>query len=282
MPKSAKAPDRFPLTMEDLRIGCSSWTSDAWWDRVYPRIISDGERLPWYARHFDCVEVDSTYYRAPARGTVSSWRTRTPPNFLFTLKLTRDLLDPSSPLDPERLASFLTTARGLEEKLGPILLQFPPWLKPGRTEKFLQDLLGRLDPSLRYALEVRDRGWFQGEPLRWLLRELSDRRIALTWSYLTYVEVPAEVTSDLLYLRFIGDHSTIPTETHGEVRVDRTPQVRLWADRLRAVADRVERALVFFNNHFAGFAPDSVNLFRQEMGLEPIRYAPGPVQTRLD
>ncbi len=268
--------------MEDLRIGCSSWTSDAWWDRVYPRTLSDGERLPWYARRFDCVEVDSTYYRAPARAMVSSWKARTPRNFRFTLKLTRDLLDPKSPVDREHLASFLASAQVLGEKLGPILLQFPPWVKPGRTEKFLLDLLGGLDPSLRYALEVRDAGWFQGEPLRWLLRELADRRIALAWSYLTYVEVPAEVTSDLLYLRFIGDHTTIPAQTHGEVRVDRTPQVRLWADRLRAAADRVERAFVFFNNHFAGFAPDSVNLFRQEMGLEPILYAKEPVQTRLD
>ena len=262
--------------MVDLRIGCSSWTSEAWWDRVYPRTLTDGERLPWYARRFNTVEVDSTYYRPPSRGMAAGWRARTPEGFLFALKLTRDLLDPKTPVDREQLGAFLDHAKALGEKLGPVLLQFAPWVKPGKANAFLVELLDAVDPALRYALELRDAGWFQGETREWLLRELSSRRIALTWSYLTYVDIPPEVTTDLLYLRFIGDHTTIPAETHGEVRVDRTPEVRLWADRLRAKAQEVERAFVFFNNHFAGFAPDSVNLFRRTMDLPLVDYSPAP------
>jgi uncharacterized protein YecE (DUF72 family) len=254
----------------ELRVGCSSWTSESWAGRVYPKGLPDGERLSVYARLFDTVEVDSTYYRSPPAAMVVGWRRKTPPEFRFTLKFPRDLLDPKVPVDPEKVASFLDAARRLDEKLGAVLLQFAPWVKPGRARDFLGALLDALDPGLRYAVELRDAGWFQGETREWLLKNLTDRRIALAWSYLTYVDVPPERTTDFVYLRFIGDHDTIPAETHGEVRVDRSPVTSLWAARLKDIHDTTQMAFVFFNNHYAGFAPASVNEFRAEMGLPPI------------
>ncbi|MGA8664927.1 MAG: DUF72 domain-containing protein, partial [Thermoplasmata archaeon] len=145
-----------------IRVGCCSWTSDAWWGRVYPKGISDGERLGLYAKLFDTVEVDSTYYRSPARAVVDSWRRKTPEEFRFTLKFPRDLLDPKSPVDPAAVENFLASARALREKLGPILLQFPPWFRPGRGRPFLTSLLETLDPTLAYAVELRDAAWYQG------------------------------------------------------------------------------------------------------------------------
>ena len=264
-----------------LRIGASSWTSEAWWGKVYPRTLTDGERLGWYARLYNCVEVDSSYYRVPPRGMVLGWRQRTPGDFLFTLKLTRDLLDPKKEVDREQLALFLGNARLLGDKLGCILLQFPPWVRPGRTHAFLTELWDALDPGVRYAVELRDAAWFRGEELTWVRRHLTDRRISFVWSYLTYVDVPPEVTSDQVYLRFIGDHTTVPAESHGEVRVDRTPEVRLWSDRVRQVEEKVLRVFVFFNNHFAGFAPASINLFRTTLGLPPVDLALRSAQRTL-
>jgi uncharacterized protein YecE (DUF72 family) len=267
----------------EIRIGCSSWTSDAWWGRVYPSGLADGERLSVYARLFDTVEVDSTYYHAPSRTVVSGWRRKTPDAFVFTLKFPRDLLDPKTPLAREKVTEFTDTARLLGPKLGPILLQFPPWVKPGRASTFLSELLAALDPELRYAVELRDAAWFSGETFARLTGELTDRRMALAWSYLTYVDVPPAVTSDLVYLRFIGDHDTIPAETHGEIRADRSRETVRWADRLKAELARTRAAYVFFNNHYAGFAPTSANDFRVLMGLAPVdtgRFARGA--RRLD
>ncbi len=258
----------------ELRIGASSWTSEAWWDRLYPRSLRPGERLPWYARLYDCVEVDATYYALPHRRIVAGWYTRTPERFLFALKLPREFLDPKQPLDREKLAGFLVTARLLREKLGGVLLQFAPWVKPGRASEYVWELLGALEPGLPYALELRDAGWFRGPPRDRLLRELHDRAIPLTWSSLTYVDVPPELTTDWAYLRFIADHRTVPAETHGEVRVDRFQETKLWADRVRQHERSLRRVLAFFNNHFAGFAPASINLFRELLGLPTVDYTP--------
>jgi uncharacterized protein YecE (DUF72 family) len=276
-----------------LRIGCSSWTSEAWWGRIYPRELASDQRLSAYARLFDTVEVDSSYYRDPGAFLVRRWARSTPEDFVFTMKVPRDLLDPKLPVDREAIGAFEEHARELGPKLGALLLQFPPWATPARAGRFLSELLPALDPGLRHAVELRDAGWFQGTTKAALLRELGDRRIALAWSYLTYVDVPPELTTDFVYLRFIGDHTTVPEESHGDLRVDRRRETRLWASRVEGVRDTVTNVFAFFNNHFAGFAPASANLFREALGLEPVGYelptegspqcpAHPSTQTRLD
>jgi len=257
-----------------LRIGCSSWTSESWWGRVYPTDLPPGDRLAAYARRFDCVEVDSSYYRDPGAFLVRRWARATPDDFVFTMKFPRDLLDPRGSPDREAIATFESHARELGPKLGAVLAQFPPWAKPGRAERFLRELLPCLDPGVRYAIELRDAGWYRGETRTVLLRALADHRCALAWSFLTYVEVPPELTTDFVYLRFIGDHTTVTEERHGELRVDRSAETRQWASRLKSAQERIENAFAFFNNHFAGFAPASVNLFRGELGLDPVPIDP--------
>ncbi len=263
----------------DLRIGCSSWTSEAWWGRVYPEGTAPGDRLARYARRFDTVEVDSSYYRDPGPFLVRRWARVTPESFRFTLKFPRELLDPKRGVDREGIAQFESHARELGPKLGALVLQFPPSASCDRAGTFLTELFPALDPTLRYAVELRSSSWYRGEVLERLERELTDRRFALVWSYLTYLDMPAVRTTDFVYLRFIGDHTSVPEAAHGELRIDRSAATRRWAENLKAVRGQLSFAFVFFNNHYAGFAPASVNEFRQEMGLAPVRFDPAPTAT---
>lgn len=267
-------PARAPAGMEArLRIGCSSWTSPAWWGRVYPPGIAEGERLGCYAGMYDTVEVDSTYYGGLSAALARRWAKVTPPDFVFSLKIPRDLFDPRTPPDPGRLEGFTGPAALLGPKEGPLLVQFPPGFRPGRGERFLASLLGALPPGPRYAVELRHADWFRGETWARLERSLRDRGMALAWSYLTYVAVPRVRTADFVYLRFIGDHTTIPESEHGETRVDRSPILREYVPALLEARTSVREIFVYFNNHFAGFAPASVNLFRAIMHLPPIDLA---------
>ncbi len=134
--------------------------------------------------------------------------------------------------------------------------------------------MDRLDPSIRYSVEVRAKEWFEQPTWDWLRGQLVDRHVALTWSYLTYLDVPAERTTDFVYLRFIGDHKTVPDESHGEIRVNRDPVITRWAERLSEALVSVGNGFAFFNNHFQGFSPESINLFRRAIRLPPVRYAP--------
>ena len=270
-----------------LRIGCSSWTSPAWWGRVYPEKLGDGERLRLYAGLYDTVEVDATYYREPSAGLVRRWAQVTPPGFTFSLKVTRDLLELKSPAARERLEAFVGAAALLGAKEGPLLAQFPPGFRPARSERSLATFLEALPSGPRYAVELRDAGWYRGAPWERLRRRLTDRGMALTWSYLTYLAIPPVVTADFVYVRFIGDHTTVPEVRHGEVQVDRSGTLREYARTLTEVRGSVREIFVYFNNHFAGFAPASVNLFREMLGFPPVDFgrslrAPGGgSQTRL-
>jgi uncharacterized protein YecE (DUF72 family) len=258
---------------QEFHIGCSSWTSPAWTGRFYPAGLPDRDRLPFYAQYFDTVEVDSTYYTPPRAFVVQSWARKTPDEFRFSLKFPRDLLDPKKPSGPAELGSFVRTAQELGPKLGPILLQFPPWFRPGRSPRegfsaYLEQVLEALPEGPRFAVELRDRRWYADATGEWLRELLTRRRIASCWSSLNYVDIPPWVTTDWLYVRFIGDHETVPAEQHGELRVDKTDDLRMWTRRLAGV--KVWDAWFLFNNHYAGYAPASANLLRKELGLDPI------------
>ena len=72
--------------MAELRIGTCSWADDALSKHWYPKGLAPGERLPYYAEHFDTVEVDSTYYRLPEQTMVERWAQRTPDGFVMHVK----------------------------------------------------------------------------------------------------------------------------------------------------------------------------------------------------
>ena len=255
----------------EVHVGCSSWTSEAWNGRLYPPGLPPGQRLPYYARFFDCVEVDATYYAIPARSMVRGWARRTPDTFRFALKLSKDLLVRDQPLDEGKVEAFLAAASELGTKLRGVVAQFPPSFRPpregnGGVAEQLERLVERLAPKVPLAVELRDAGWFRPDRQSWLVEMLGRHRAALAWSYLTFLDVPPLVTTDRVYLRFIGDHTTIPESSLGEVRVDRSPELRRWASAVRQRVDEVESALVFFNNHFAGYAPASANTFLGLLG----------------
>ncbi|HUI38458.1 MAG TPA: DUF72 domain-containing protein, partial [Thermoplasmata archaeon] len=159
--------------MSEVRVGCSSWTSPAWKGRFYPPELPDGDRLAYYARYFDVVEVDATYYRAPSPYVVRGWARKTPEGFRFAVKFPRDLLDPKAPEAETAVAPFVESVQLLGAKLGPVLLQFPPWFKGPRSPgtgfaDFLERRVRSLPSGPSYAVELREAGWFAPENRRWL------------------------------------------------------------------------------------------------------------------
>jgi uncharacterized protein YecE (DUF72 family) len=264
-------PAPFPGVVADVRVGCSSWTSEAWTGKLYPSGLPPGQRLAVYARYYDCVEVDATYYAIPARAMVRGWAQRTPDAFRFGVKLSKDLLGRGQPIDEGKAAAFLAAIAELGGKLSGVVAQFPPSFRPPRSgdggaADQLARLVERFAPEVPLAVELRDAGWYVGERGTWLERLLRENRTSLAWSALTFLEVPPILTSDRIYLRFIGDHTTIPEDRLGVVRVDRSRELAKWASSVRERLEDVETALAFFNNHFAGYAPASANAFLELLG----------------
>ena len=111
-----------------LHIGCSGWQYRDWRGPIYPPGCPQRKWLAEYARRFDTVEVNSTFYRLARPEAVGRWLEQTPPGFLFTIKSSRYLTHVRRLADMERGVERLYAgiAPLVESpKMGPVLWQLP-------------------------------------------------------------------------------------------------------------------------------------------------------------
>src|ERR671923_574921 len=161
--------------------------------------------------------------------------------------------------DPEKqLRYFFDVMRPLRSKLLALLIQLPPSLTAKEGLKKLEALIHMLDPDFRYAIEVRHKSWFDMD----VYKLLSDNNICLAWSQLDTIQTPPELTSDFVYLRFIGDRS-IDEKDFGKIQKNRLKELRLWSQSVQRVKNGSKYAIVAANNHYAGFGPATANSFRK-------------------
>ena len=120
-------PER-PLSVPGLRIGTSAFTAAGWPGSFYPPELKPREYLSYYATKFNTVEVDSTFYRAARAGIhgYNGWYEKTPSDFIFAAKVPQSITHEKVLLDCEKeFEEFVDTMDLLDDKLGPLLLQFP-------------------------------------------------------------------------------------------------------------------------------------------------------------
>jgi uncharacterized protein YecE (DUF72 family) len=266
-----------------LRLGTSSFTAKGWEKSFYPPGTQSRDYLSYYATQFDALEVDATFYGVPAVSTVQGWRTKTPPNFLFALKAPQEITHERVLADAESvLSEFLHVCEPLGEKLAVILLQLPYFNKnvfsvPNEFLDRLKPFLAKLPTEPRFALEIRNRLWLRA-PLCDLLRK---RNVALALVDHPWMPRPSEllaegdpITTDFTYIRWLGDRKEIEehTKVWDKTIVDRRRDLQQWVEACRNFLTRKIRVFAFANNHYGGYAPDTLRLFEdllQESSAEP-------------
>lgn len=245
-----------PSRKARARIGCSGWLYPHWRGDFYPRDLPQKLWLEHYAKIFDTVEVNNSFYRLPEAATFESWAGRVPDNFLFAIKASRYLTHMKKLKDPKRPLDLLfRRAARLGRKLGPVLYQLPPrWPRNlPRLEEFLEALpKGRL-----HAIEFRERSWYGEE----VYRALDRAGAALCIHDMAGAQAPRVCPGPFVYLRFHGA---------GPRYGGRYPAatLRRWA---RWIAERLEErrdVYAYFNNDAQGHAPrDAVRLRRRLQDL---------------
>ena len=266
-----------------LRVGTSSWSSKDWSGVFYPPELPSNRYIEHYATVYDSVEIDATFYGVPDVSTVHAWRARTPDGFRFAAKVPRTVTHEKTLVDAEGdMEQFLDTMAELGDRLGPLLLQFPYFNKKAFESKgpFLERLdafLGGLPAEFRYVVEVRNKWWIGRD-----LHEVCQRhRVALAWVHQAWMPSAREwqkrlgtTSTNFAYFRFLGDHKAIEeiTRTWDKPVVDRTRELERWVPIIQDLRAARLPAYVFFNNHFAGHAPATIELFRevwkQAIGME--------------
>jgi uncharacterized protein YecE (DUF72 family) len=229
--------------MRPVHVGCSGWNYPHWRERVYPKGLPARAWLDYYARLFDTVEVNNTFYRLPSRSAVAGWVEQTPGAFIFAIKASRYLTHMKRLTDMDSgVGRFYERIEPLVDsgKLGPVLWQLPGNFR--RDDDRLAAALPKL-PAGRHCFEFRHESWF-AEPVYELLR---GNGVALVIGdhperpFQTY-----ELTTDFTFVRFHygsrgrnGNYSKTELET--------------WRRRIAAWRSSVE-VFAYFNNDWEGFA----------------------------
>ena len=116
----------------------------------------------------------------------------------------------------------------LEDKILALLIQLPPSMGIVEGMNGLRDIIPELDKRFRYAVEVRDSSWFQDLAYSFF----ANNNMCMVWSQLAGIRTPPIVTTDFLYIRFIGDR-TIQEKDFGKIQKDRVSEMKKWARFLK-------------------------------------------------
>ncbi len=246
----------------NLYIGCSGWTYPGWKGTFYPNNLENWKRLSYHSRFFNFIEVDSTFYYVPSRNIIEGWKNKTPSDFKFSFKF------PQVITHVNKLESF-KIPRILFFILEPILLktlilliQLPSFMSAKVGIESLKHFLNKLDKRYNYALEVRETSWIDFPVYDFL----NKNNITLVWCVRADLKTPTFVTTDTIYLRFIGDRVTEKNNFRLDVR-DKESELKEYVDHIKNTKEdhNIKDIIVTFNNNYAGFGPQLAGEFSRLM-----------------
>ena len=225
-----------------VRVGTSGWDYRHWAGRFYPRGVPRERWLEFYAREFDTVELNNSFYRLPRADAFTEWARRVPDGFAFAVKASRYLThvrrlrEPTEPLD--RLWS---RARCLGEHLGPVLYQLPPRWRPNpdRLARFLE----ALPDGYPQAIEIRDRRWYG----RWLVNPLESAGVSLCLHDMPGSAPRPEPIGPFVYVRFHGSGARYGGRYTSQ-------RLTAWAARMAGWVASGSPVWAYFNNDIDGHA----------------------------
>ena len=288
-----------------ILVGTASWSDPGFIERWYPKGMRPVDRLPWYAEHFEMVEVNSTFYSVPDPRMVERWCRSTPEDFTFNVKLHQLLSRHSTPakfLPPALQRRVETDGKGkvilspeIEKalvneilravamlrdagKLGAFLLQLSPAFSPRKHQlEELRPLLASLD-GYRVAVEFRNRNWAEENRLEEMLEFLDTHSATLVsvdapaMKHFTIMptELDAVTAPNMAYLRLHGRDAhayTTGKTVAARFNYDYSDEEILEvAKRSKKLAKEAREVHVVFNNNALDYAPHAALRLRKALG----------------
>jgi len=226
-----------------LRVGTSGYQYKEWKGSFYPEDMKEAGMLAYYAERLDACEINNTFYRMPTPAVVKKWADQTPDTFRFSLKAPQRITHKKRlAAAGEDTAFFVAAAKELGEKLGPVLVQLPPYLKKGADR--LREFLALFPEGFPAAFEFRHDSWFD-EEIFGILRE---REAALVIAEDEKKAAPLVPTAPFGYLR-------LRRQDYGDA------DLAAWVDKVRA--QPWQETSVFFKHEDAGAGPRLAARFRE-------------------
>ncbi len=225
-----------------ILVGTSGFSYDHWRGRFYPEKLVKAKWLEFYVTHFTTVELNNSFYRLPSEAAFATWRDSTPADFIFAVKVSRFITHIKRLKNTEdAVETFITRAKILGGKLGPLLYQLPPNMH--RNDEVLTSFLSTLPQGMKHVFEFRHQSWLE-EKVFEILRKYDVGFCIFDMSSLACSLV---VTTDFAYIRFHGRAGLYSSCYSDEQLAD-------WAKKLANLVANLKEIYIYFNNDAEAFA----------------------------
>jgi len=242
-----------------IHVGTSGFKFDDWKGHFYPEGLGERDWLSYYAERFNCLEINSTYYRLLHPATFFHMANKVADEFEFTVKTYRSLTHEAGSDNEADFSTFLESMKPLIEagKFGCILAQFPTSFHntPG-TREYLTRFCDRFSGH-PLVVEFRNREWIKDEVFGFL------RAHEVGWcavdepQFRSLMPPLAEATSQIGYVRFHGRNYKQWWAKDAKRRYDylySTEELMEWVPRIQQLEGETQKVYVFMNNCFQGQA----------------------------
>lgn len=281
-----------------ILVGTASWADPDFIRDWYPKGMGKHELLPWYATHFNLVEVNSTFYTIPETKTVAHWVEQTPDGFVFDIKAHKALSRHSAtfaelPPDLRRLAEAdgekarltpeleLALLDRLQEsiaplvaadRLGAVLLQLSPSISP----KFhnIDELAAIIEALGPYglAVELRNRNWMTSEKAPEVTRYFEKQGVTLVTvdapdseHFMVMPKSDIVTNPALAYMRLHGRDEKVFTKgktVSKRFNYEYSPaEIQQTVDTVRRLAEHADDVHIIYNNNHSNLAPKAAEHF---------------------
>lgn len=223
-------------------VGTSGWSFPHWKGILYPEELPPSDWLNYYSGNFNCVEVNSTFYRSFSASTYRKWARSVPEDFKFILKLPQEITH------KERLAGvrneildFLNRLSPIAEKVALILMQLPPSYKVVLSN--FEESISLIREKFPLAVEFRNKYAFSEE----VLDILVEHNCCFVNPDSPSSNLQTLTTNDMLYLRLHGRRAMYKS-SYTDNELEEVSEI------LFSMRERIKSAYVIFNNGMEGFS----------------------------
>lgn len=232
----------------EMYIGCSGWSYKDWINIFYPKDLSPKDYLAYYARFFNTVEINNTFYKFPSEKIVRSWFAQTPKEFKYSLKASRYITHTLHFRDvQEPLNRLYGLSDILAEKIGCFLFQFPKTMR--FTPETLERLITQLDNCYDNVVEFRNEEWWNSQVIQ------AFKAANIGFCTVSGFDLPEDVIAinKKAYLRFHGAPPYASLYSNQDLSQ--------WVHKIKAAS--LDELWVYFNNDYKAYAVQNALKLKQ-------------------
>jgi uncharacterized protein YecE (DUF72 family) len=264
-PATAKVLAKSKVKTTEVYVGCAKWGRPDWVGKIYPPKTKASDFLEHYAKHFNCIELNATFYKMPTKAQIKTWKGKVDKNFKFCPKFVDQITHIKRLKDTKELADrFLEAIYEFKENLGPIFLMPHPQMGPKYLDT-IEAFIESLPKDVQLFAEYRHKDIFVD-------REAFDKTFTMMERYNTGAIITdasgrrdcvhMRLTTSEVFIRFVGN-GLHPTDY---TRIDD------WINRMVSWQKQgIERIWFFMHQHEELHSPElcryMIPKMNKEMGL---------------